>query len=219
MKNNNNNHYLAGGFHCSAGNDTRALHVSDSPLAQYPDTSGGILQQPHPSSNFNLISPFDSMLNPALPPFIPLRSNIPAPLHPAHVYKKRYRLYMFPFITRFQRLTGSQSARIRIMRKPLVQRLKQLKLCAKLLEQSKSVSKDLNLLQFTFANIAEQVHHIQVAANHDTEPPPPFDGYTYIWTWKGISIRFCGSNTFFRISFDFSRYIDPACAEYVFMVY
>ena len=158
------------------------------------------------------------MLNPALRPFIPLRSKISAPLHPAHVWKKRYRLYMFPFITRFQQLTASQCARLRFMRRSLVQRLKQLKLCAKLLEQSKSVPKDLNLLQSTFTDLAEQVHHIRVAIDYDTEPPP-FDGYTYFWTWKGITIRFCGSNTYFRISFDFSCYIDPACAEYVLLVY
>jgi len=122
---------------------------------------------------------------------------------------------MFPFITRFQKLSGSQCARLRIKRKPLVQRLKQLKLCTKLLERSKNMSKDLYQLQSTFINLAQQVHRIRV----DMIEPPPFDGYTYIWTWKAIIIRFCGSNTYFSILFDFSRYTDPACTEYGLVVY
>jgi hypothetical protein len=132
--------------------------------------------------------------------------------------KKRSRLLMFPFITRFQKLSGVQSARLRIMRKPLVQRLHQLKYCAKLLEQSRKMSKDLNQLQSTFINIAQQVHHIRVAVDYGIIGPPPFDGYTYVWSWNGITIRFCGSNFYFLIVFDFTRYISPACAEYALVV-
>ena len=76
------------------------------------------------------------MLNatPAVPQsFIPHCSIIPTPLH---VLKKRLRLCMFPFILRFRRLTRSQSARLCIMRKSLIQRLYQLKHCAKIMEQS-----------------------------------------------------------------------------------
>ena len=157
-----------------------------------------------------------------LRPFVPLRSIIPAPLHPAHVWKKRYRLYMFPFVTRFQKLSAPQRARLRIMRKPLVQCLRQLKHCARLLEHSRNVSKDLDQMQSTFIDIAQQVHHLRTAVvapvEYELIVPPPFDGYTYVWTWKSIIIRFCGSNTYFKILFDFSRYISPACTEYWLVV-
>ena len=126
---------------------------------------------------------------------------------------------MFPLITRFQQLTRAQSTRLRLMRKPLVQRLQQLKQCRKLLEQSKNASKGLDQLQSTFIDLARQVHHIRVSVEYDMIGPPPFDGYTYRWTWKGIIIRFCGSNTYFRILFDFTRYVAPACAEYGHVVY
>ena len=89
--------------------------------------SGGLVQLCHShsyltfNSNFSLESwfnfdptpPVNIMLN-AMPaflcPFIPPCSIIPAPLCPAHVYKKQYRLFMFPLILCFQRLTAAQSA-------------------------------------------------------------------------------------------------------------
>jgi hypothetical protein len=153
-----------------------------------------------------------------LRPFAPLRSIKPIP-HPARGWKKRYRLHMFPFVTRFKQLSASQCARLRIMRKPCVQRLRQLKHCARLLEQSRNMSRNLDQLQSTFINIAQQVHHIRTSVEYNTIGPPPFDGYSYVWTWKSIIIRFCGSNTYFSILFDFSRYISPACAEYGLVVY
>jgi hypothetical protein len=57
------------------------------------------------------------------------------------------------------------------MQKPLVQRLQQLKQCAKLLEQSKKVLKNLDQLQLTFIDLARQVHHIQleVAVDYDID--------------------------------------------------
>ena len=158
------------------------------------------------------------MLNPTLRPFVPLRSTVPVPLHPAHVYKKRLRLYMFPFNLRFRQLTGAQAARLRIMRKSHVQRLHQLKQCALLLEQSKTALKDLAQMQSTFIDLAEQVHHIRAEVDYEI-PRPPFDGYTYIWNWKSIIVRFCGSPFYFRIIFDFARYISPACAEYALVVH
>jgi len=168
---------------------------------------------------FNLTTPIPR-------PFVPFcnlnpsRSRVPTTIrHPPHVWKKRSRLLMFPFIIRLRRLSPPQSARLRIMRKPHVQRLRQLKQCARILDQSKTLSKDLDQLQSLFTDIAQQVHHIQVAPDYDIIEPPPFDGYTYVWTWKSIIIRFCGSNFYFRIIFDFTRYISPACSEYALVVY
>jgi hypothetical protein len=166
------------------------------------------------------------LTTPVLRPFLPLRScrsliHIPDPRHPPHVWKKRSRLQMFPFILRLRQPSSAQFARLRLMRKPLLQRLRQLKQCARILEQArKDVPKDLGQLQSTFANLARQVHHIRVAAaDYEIIESAPFDGYTYIWTWKSIIIRFCGSNSYFRIIFDFTRYISPACAEYALVVY
>jgi hypothetical protein len=156
---------------------------------------------------------------PVLRPFVPCRSLVPTPLRPPHVEKKRYRLFMFPFAMRFRRHSSVQSARLRIMRKPLIQRLRQLKQCGMILDQSENLSKTLDQLRSTFIDLAQQVHHIRTSVEYDTIGPPPFDGYSYVWTWKSIIIRFCGSNTYFRILFDFSRYISPACAEYGLVVY
>jgi hypothetical protein len=155
------------------------------------------------------------MLNPTLRPFVPRRSIIPMPPRLTHVDKKRLRLYMFPFNLRFRQLTGAQAARLRIMRKSHVQRLHQLKQCTLLLEQSRTASKDLAQMRSTFINLAEQVHHIRAEVDFG----PPFDGHTYIWHWKSIIIRFCGYPFYFRIIFDFTRYISPACAEYVLVVH
>ena len=139
----------------------RLSMFSDSTLARTPFFGRSPTSTFYPFQLQHHFTP-SSMLNPALHPFIPLCSKISAPLHPAHVWKKQYWLYMFPFITQFQQLTASQCACLHFMRRPLVQRLKQLKLCAKLLEQSKSVPKDLNLLQSTFADLAEQVHAFEL---------------------------------------------------------
>jgi hypothetical protein len=122
---------------------------------------------------------------------------------------------MFPFILRFRRLTGVQSARFRIMRKSLVQRLSQLKQCVNIMKNS---SKQLDQMQLTFIDLAQQVHHIRAAVDYEIAEPP-FDGYRYVWKWNGITIRFCGSNYYFLIIFDFSRYISPACAEYSLIVH
>ena len=73
-----------------------------------------------------------------------------------------------------------------------------------------------------FINLAQEVHHIRAAVDHEVNNEiagPPFDGYTYVWNWNGIVIRFCGSNYYFLIIFDFSRYISPACAEYPLVVH
>ena len=196
---------------------------SDSSLAQYRDTFGRSPTTAFISLNFNPTPPLIIMFNATpvlhLRPFIPLRSTIPIPLRPAHVCKKQFRLLMFPFALRFWRqLTRAQSARLRIMRKPYVQRLHQLKQCARLLEQSKNALKDLDQMQSTFIDLAQQVHHIRAAVNYEIIGPP-FDGYTYIWNWKSIIIRFCGSNYYFRIIFDFTRYISPACSEYALVVH
>jgi len=161
------------------------------------------------------------MLNQSTPvllrPFRPPRSIIPVPLHPC---KKRLRLYMFPFILRFRQLTRTQSARFRIMRKSHVQRLHQLKQCARLLEQSKNASQELDQMRSTFINLAQQVYHIRATVDFDSDiTGPPFDGYTYIWKWKSIIIRFCGSNFYYRVIFDFTHYISPAVSEYVHVVY
>ena len=107
---------------------------------------------------------------------------------------------MFPFIIRYRRHSSAQFARLRIMQKPLVQCLRQLKQCARILDQSNKLSNDLNQLQSLFADIAQEVHHIRIAPDYDIIGPPPFDGYTYIWTWKSIVIRFCGSNFTFVLS-------------------
>jgi len=165
-----------------------------------------------------------NLTTPVLRPFVRLRplqtrSLVDTPLRPPHVWKKRSRLLMFPFIIRLRRHSSAQFARLRIMRKPLVQRLRQLKQIARILDQSKNMSKDLDQLQSTFIDLAQQVHHIRAEADYNIIQPPPFDGYTYSWTWKSIVIRFCGSNFYFRIIFDFTRYISPACAEYALIVY
>jgi hypothetical protein len=73
--------------------------------------------------------------------------------------------------------------------------------------------------QSTFFDLARQIHHIRVSVEYDIIGPPPFDRYTYRWTWKGIIIRFCGSNTYFRVLFDFTRYVAPACVEYGLIIY
>jgi hypothetical protein len=103
------------------------------------------------------------MFNPTpkvLRPFIPLRSLVPTPLRPFHVCKKQSRLFMFPFCIRFRRhLTSSLSARYRLMRKPLVQRLRQLKQCAKLLEHSKNTS----VLQSTMMQLGLHLMDIHTA--------------------------------------------------------
>ena len=74
-------------------------------------------------------------------------------------------------------------------------------------------------LQSTFINLAQKGHHLRVSVNYDEIGPPPFDGYTYCWTWKGNTFSFCGSNTYFRIYFDFSQYIDPASSFYWLIIY
>ena len=161
------------------------------------------------------------MLNatPAVPqPFIPHRSIIPTPLH---VLKKRLRLCMFPFILCFRRLTQSQSTQLRIMRKSLIQWLYQLKHCAKIMEQLTNTLKQLDQMQLTFIDLAQQVHNIRTTVDYETSEvdEPPFDGYRYVWNWNGITIRFCGSNYYFHIIFDFSRYISPACAQYSLVIH
>ena len=120
---------------------------------------------------------------------------------------------MFPFILCFQQLTGA--TQFRIMQKSHIQRLHQLKQCTLLLEQSQTASKDLAQMQSTFIDLAEQVHHIRAEVNLG----PPFDGQSYTWHWKSIIIRFCGYPFYFRIIFDFTRYISPACSEYVLVVH
>ena len=136
---NNNNHHSHWWCYRSAGNETWALHVSDGSLTQCPDTFGRVSNN---SLYDNLTPPSNSMLNPTpvLCPFLPLCSIIPMPLYPA--LKKEFDFSCSHCITRFQRLTKSQSARLRLIRKPLVQWLKQLTHCAKLLEQSKNASKN-----------------------------------------------------------------------------
>jgi len=127
---------------------------------------------------------------------------------------------MFPFVLRFRRPTRAQSARFRIMRKSHVQRLYQLKQRADIMEQLKNSSKQLDIMQSTFINLAQQVHNINAqAAVELLEYEPPFDGYRYVWNWNGITIHFCGSNYRFLIIFDFSRYISPACVEYSLIVH
>ena len=100
------------------------------------------------------------------------------------------------------------------MHKSHVQQLYQLKQCHNIMKQS---SKQLDQMQLTFINLAQQVHHI--CATVDEIPEPPFDRYHYIWNWYGIIICFCGSNYYFLITFDFSRYISPVCAEYSLIVH
>jgi hypothetical protein len=82
----------------------------------------------------------------------------------------------------------------------------------------KNSSKQLDQMQLTFIDLAQQVHHIRAAVDYEIAEPP-FDGYHYVWKWNGITIRFCGSNYYFLIIFDFSRYISPACAEYSLVVH
>ena len=221
--NNNNNHHRW--RCCSAGNETRALYV----LQQLTCSVPWYFQEASYHNSFLLsllqpyflpwpFLPFNIMLNPSTPvllrPFRPRCSIIHKPPRPC---KKRLRLYMFPLNLHFRCLTGPQSARLRIVRKSLVQRLRQLKQCKKLLEQS---SQELDQMQSLFINLAQQVHHIHAAVDYDLEiTGPPFDGYTYIWKWKSIIIRFSGSNFYYRIIFDFTRYISPAISEYALVVY
>jgi ATP-dependent DNA ligase len=105
------------------------------------------------------------------------------------------------------------------MRKSHLQRLYQLKQCANIMEQSKNSLKQLDQMQATFIDLAQQVHHIRATVDYEMIAEPPFDGYRYVWNWNGITIRFCGSNFYFLIIFDFSRYISPACAEYPLVVH
>jgi len=184
-------------------------------------TSSSVLLSTVTSNHFTHCSNFNIMLNlstqVSLRPFRPLHSKTPILSRPC---KKRLRLYIFPFNLRFRRLTGPQSARFRIMRKSHVQRLHQLKQCAKLMEQSRNMFQELDQMQSTFINLAQQVHHIRATVDFDSEiAGPPFDGYTYIWKWKSIIIRFCGSNFYYRVIFDFTRYISPAVSEYIHVVY
>jgi hypothetical protein len=72
-------------------------------------------------------------------------------------------------------------------------------------------------MQSMFIDLAEQVHHIHAEVDFG----PPFDGHTYIWHWKSIIIRFVVipfTFILFLISLVNSRYISPACAEYVLLV-
>ena len=85
------------------------------------------------------------------------------------------------------------------------------------MEQSMDTLKELDQMQSTFINLAQEVHHIRAVVDYEI-PGPPFDGYTYVWNWNGIVIRFCGSNFYYLIIFDFSNYISPACAEYALVV-
>jgi len=86
------------------------------------------------------------------------------------------------------------------------------------MEHLKNSSKQLDQMKLTFINLAQQVHHIHAVVDNEIAEPP-FNGYRYIWNWYGITIRFCGSNYYFLITFDFSRYISPACAEYSLVVH
>ena len=107
------------------------------------------------------------------------------------------------------------------MRKSLTQRLHQLKHCAKIMEHSKNTSKQLDQMQMMFVDLAQQVHHIRAAVDDKIAEvdEPPFDGDRYVWNWKGITILFCGSNHYFHITFDFSRYISPACAQHSLVIH
>ena len=86
------------------------------------------------------------------------------------------------------------------------------------MEQSKNALKELNQMQSMFIDLAQQVHHIRTVVDYEITGPP-FDGYTYVWNWNGITILFCSSNFYFLIIFDLSRYISPACAEYSLIVH
>ena len=70
------------------------------------------------------------------------------------------------------------------------------------MEQSTNTLKQLDQMQLTFIDLAQQVHNIRATVNYETSEvdEPPFDGYRYIWNWNGITIRFCGSN-YLRVPF------------------
>ena len=88
------------------------------------------------------------------------------------------------------------------------------------MEQSTNTLKQLDQMQLTFIDLAQQVHNIRATVDYETSEvdEPPFDRYRYVWNWNGITIRFCGSNYYFHIIFDFSRYISPACAQYSLVI-
>ena len=85
----------------------------------------------------------------------------------------------------------------------------------------KKTIKQLDQMQLTFIDLAQQVHNIHATVDYETSEvdEPPFDRYCYIWNWNGITIRFCGSNYYFHIIFDFSHYISPACAQYSLVIH
>ena len=60
------------------------------------------------------------------------------------------------------------------------------------MEQSKNTSKQLDQMQMTFVDLAQQVHHIRAAVDDKIAEvdEPPFDGDRYVWNWKGITILF-----------------------------
>jgi len=145
-----------------------------------------------------------TMLNPTLPPFVPRPASLPP--RPS-VLKKQLRLLRFPLCMRFHKLNNAQCAQLRIRRKPLVHRSKQLRNCRRFLEKSKEMLQqsldetDRSLINFI--GIARHIHSLSI----DQIGPPPFDGWTYAWTWKGIRMSFIGSSHRFQLAFHFNRYV------------
>jgi hypothetical protein len=124
------------------------------------------------------------------------------------VLNKRQRLFtLFPFRLRECTLNSPQCAAIRLLRKPLVMRLHQLKEIQMLKKDVEAKVADLQRQGELLARLTSKfVHSISFV-----DPHPPlelFNGHLYWWNWKSIKIGFRGFNSRrFTVMFDFSSYI------------
>jgi hypothetical protein len=112
---------------------------------------------------------------PVLPPFVPRRSIIPTPLRPAHVWKKQFRLFMFPFTTTHWGTVRSLAYHA----KTTCSALKTVEAVYKAFGTIEECVKGSGSIAIDVHQSCMTVHHIRVSVNYDIIEPPPFDGYTF----------------------------------------
>jgi len=111
-------------------------------------------------------------LNPLVPPFVPrtpvVRPNAPMPPISTPVNKKRLRAQrLFPLCLKFAVLNNAQKAALRIRRKAVVKRMRQLKLLREIHDGITQMNDTLARSQALFCDISMSIHSISVAAPVD----------------------------------------------------
>jgi len=137
------------------------MHLNKSqpnPPTQFPKCRYSDPQTPIPSKLPSFPSSF-STLNPVVPPFIPRAT---ANRTKRSAIKKRRRLLMFPLCLQFRNLNNAQKAAIRISRKAIVTRTRQLKLLEKYVADVRLKCQGLHEQLAVFKQIARSLHNVIV---------------------------------------------------------